>query len=142
MPMIPRLTESIIANSIPASEGWNLLQLTAVREQKARTGDSMNYFFDFTCIQGPSSSDENKGRSVNVMISGKSLEMGMEDACATYSQMLSALTKMSAKELENKDIDTAQLVGLKMWGDTRNELVDGRIYKRFKSCSPEDIVPF
>lgn len=142
MPMIPRLTESIIANSIPATEGWNLLQLTGVREQKAKTGDSLNYFFEFTCIQGPGSSDENKGRSVAVMISGKSLEMGMDDACALYSQMLSALTGMSPKELQDKDIPTESMIGLKMWGDTRNEIVDGRAFKRFKTCSPADIIPF
>ena len=139
---LPRLTDKILASSKPIEPGWSLIELTDIRSSSAKSGDGTNYFFDFEGVAGPNSSEDNKGRSVTLMISGKALDAGVAEVCANYSGILCALTNCSESEVSNVELDENLLKGKKCWADIQKRVQDGKTYSDFKAFSPATEIPF
>jgi hypothetical protein len=114
----------------------------APRSSPSKSGDGVNYFFDFEAIQGPNSGDENVGRRVTMMISGKALDAGVGEVCAQYYGAMCALTGATPAEIKDQEIDESRLVGQKLWSDIQDRIVDGKTYKDFRQFSPSTEVPF
>lgn len=140
---LPRITDKILSASQPIIPGWSLLVLTGVpRSQPSKSGDGVNYFFDFEAIQGPNSGEENIGRRVTLMISGKALEAGVGEVCAQYYGTMCALTGLTPAEIKDAEVDESRLVGQELWADIQDRIVDGKTYKDFRQLYPATEVPY
>lgn len=138
---LPKITEKIVASTKPLSLGWSLLELKDIRTGSARSGGT-NYFFEFEAISGPNSSDENKGRSVTMLINGGALESGISEACAAYTGCICALTNSTEADVTGAELDENALKGSKCWADVGQRIVDGKTYWDFRGFSPATEVPF
>jgi hypothetical protein len=133
----------LIASTKPLVPGWSLLTLTKTPNSKpAKSGDGVNYYFEFEAEAGPNNSEENKGRTVTYMVSGGALDAGITDVTAPYLQMMCALTGLTESQLSGQDIDESALVGRKVWANIGERAVDGKTYKDFKCFSPATELPF
>lgn len=139
---IPLITAKILASGTPVIPGWNLIELVDTRASAAKSGNSTNYFFDFTIHAGPQNSMENKDKSCTFMVSGAALEQGIEDACGSYYQMLSCLIKEDAQNLIGQEIDENSLKGRKCWAQISKKTYEGKEQNDFRAFMKDDVVPF
>jgi hypothetical protein len=140
---IPKITDQLIASTKPCVPGWSLLVLEKIpRAQSAKTGNSVNYFFDFVAIAGPNNSEENKDRGITYMVSGSGLEAGIAEVSGPYLQLMCALTGLTAEQLNGADIDDSVLVGKQVWADIGKRSVEGKEYNDFKCFVPANEIPF
>lgn len=139
---IPMITEQILASSKAVEDGWSLFELVEVRDEASKDGKSKNYFWVFEAVQGPNSSEENKGRRITNTINTAGLAAGIREACNSYIGMLSALTDLPAEEVVGKAIDENVLIGKQIWGDIIETTSGGKSYKNFRAYSPKSEIPF
>ena len=140
---IPKITNKLVKSAEPVQLGWNLLVLSEVpRAQASSSGNSVNYFYDFTIEAGPGNSTENAEKSITYMVNGAALEAGITEVCGPYLQLMGALTGLTAEELVDKEINENQLVGRKVWADIGERIVEGKSYKDFKCFTPATQIPF
>lgn len=139
---IPLITTKILNSGVPALPGWSLLEFNDVRAAQAASGNSTNYFFEFTILAGPQNSMDNKDKSVTFMVSGAALAAGIEDTCGAYYQMLSCLTGVPAADLVGVEVDENALKGKKAWADIKKKIYEGKEQNDFKAFMPPDTTPF
>jgi hypothetical protein len=131
-----------MASSKAVEDGWTCFELMAVRSQASKDGKSVNYFWEFEAIQGPQSSEENKGRRATNTVNTAGLESGITSACNNYIGMLAALTELPADELVGKSIDEQVLIGKQIWADIGTTIRDGKPQKNFNAFSPKNLIPY
>jgi hypothetical protein len=136
---IPLITPEILASATPVAPGWNYLEFVKVRQQE---DNPANYFYDFTVLDGPADSHENKGKKATNFISMNAINSGVADATASWLGMLSALTGLDGKDLVGKVIDENALVGRKLWALIKQEVYQNRPQLKFVAFSPDGSVPF
>jgi len=139
---IPLITAEIMAKAKTCDNGWSFLELSGVKSQAAKNGNSTNTFFEFTALSGPGNSNDNTGRSATFMVNSSALEYGIAEVIAPYMQLLCALLEVSQDELIGLEVNEEKLLGLKVWADIGEKPVDGKLQKEFKCFSPASAIPF
>lgn len=139
---IPMISDKILASSKAVENGWSLFELMGVRASPSSDGKSVNYFWEFEAIQGPNSSEENKGRRATNCVNTAGLAAGIQQACSNYIGMLSALTGIPGADIVNETIDESVLIGKKLWADITTTIREGKTQKNFVGFSPENDIPF
>ena len=139
---IPMISEQIMASSKAVEDGWTLFELMAVRSQASKDGKSVNFFFEFEAVQGPQSSEENKGRRATNTVNTAGLQTGITQACNNYIGMLAALSELPASELVGQEVDEQALIGKQIWADIGTTIRDGKPQKNFNAFTPKSIIPY
>jgi hypothetical protein len=139
---IPMISPQILASSKAVDDGWTLFELMAVRNQASKDGKSVNYFWEFEAVQGPNSSQDNKGRRATNTVNTAGLETGITAACNNYIGMISCLTGLSAEDLVGQSVDEQALIGKKIWADIGTTIRDGKPQKNFNAFCPSNVIPY
>ena len=113
MPKI-KLPNEVLNATKPPENGWSKAQLVKTSENMASNKESMNYFFEWVCLDGPNGATTNEGRSHNQMFNGKNLGMvagynAYQPRVEEFLNMivcLSGKTKAEVSEMEDGyDVD-------------------------------------
>lgn len=139
MPVIS-LTQDAIDRGKTPEKGWSPAELHDVTEQKAKSGTSVNYFFEFELTGGPENKTDNAGRFITFMVnsSGLAKGLGVED----FKRMISALLDIKPNEVAADDYDTEKLKGKTCWVKIDIETVDGKLVARPSDFTRSTDLPF
>jgi hypothetical protein len=149
MPMI-KLPTDVLNATRPPENGWSKAQLVKTSENMASNKESMNYYFEFVCLDGPNGSKTNEGRSLNQMYNGKNLGMvpGYNAYQPRVEEFLSMIVALSGKSklevLAMEDgYDVDRLVGRTCWIKVSTKAdQNGNQQSTIIDYSPDQIVPF
>lgn len=137
------ITQELINSSKTMAEGFSLVVIKEVKEgpsEKDPAWNNTRIFFEG--ITGPGNKDDNKGRIVTLMISGKALSVGVRDPIKNAINLICAAEKCKEEDLVGKEIDFKKLIGRKLWIEVKDRPDQGKIYQDVVAFYPDDIVPF
>jgi membrane protein involved in colicin uptake len=139
MPVIS-ITQEMQDRGKTPEKGWSPAILEDTREQKAKTGDSINYFFEFQLTGGPEKKEDNNGRYQTFMVNsaGLSKGLGMED----FNRMIAALLEIKPSEVKPDDYDTDKFKGKQCWVKIDMQTVDGKLKSYISDFSSYSEIPF
>ncbi len=133
MPII-HLSQKDINKSKACDAGWALFQLLSVEEKASKDKNSVNYTFEFECVNAQNS--DNIGRYVYNMVNSKAPGIGM-------IPMVSALLNIPIDQVTAGDVDSDKLLSKKCWIEVIDEVYEGKIQKRCSAFAAEiSRVPF
>lgn len=146
MPLISLTQETLDRGKLPEI-GWSPAKLNNSTENKAATGNSTNYFFEFICTGGPEKKTTNTGRYITTMFNSKALALdgsrGIPDVIAKFNVMVAALLGIHVDEVVPDDYDTDKWVGKTCW--VKIEIMpdnNGKLVTMITDFSSEAEVPF
>lgn len=133
----------------PPDNGWSRAQLVKTSENIASNKESMNYFFEFVCLDGPNGQKVNEARSITKFFNGKNLGIApgsraFQPKVEEFINMLGSLSKKTRQEiLDMEDYEVDKLEGKVCWikvgaGTDQNGLQQAQIV----DFMPEDRKPF
>ena len=140
MPII--ITQDILSATEQPVAGWSLAVLKNYTEKPNKKQTGMDSFFVFELLEGPGSSNVNKGRTFIHTVYSSAIEARVSEECRKYIQLLCALTGATSEELIGKEVDPLDYVTNRIWVNIIDEPYEGRILKKASEFSPDGVVPF
>lgn len=141
MPIISLTQEAIDKGKYPEI-GWSLAELHEVREAKASSGTSTNYFFEFIMLNGPERKEDNKGRYQTYLVNSAALKSGIKDVVTNFKSMIAALNGIKPDNVSPDDYDTDKLKGKTCWIKIEVQTQDGKLIYSITDFSADQDIPF
>lgn len=107
---MPRITlpPEVLNATKPPENGWAKAQLVKTSENIAGNKESMNYFFEWVCLDGPNGAKVNEGRSITQFFNGKNLGLvpgfnAYQPRVEEFLNMITCLSGRTRKEVAEMD---------------------------------------
>lgn len=141
MPMISLTQEAIDRGKYPEI-GWSNAELHEIREAKAASGTSINYFFEFVLLSGPENKEDNKGRYQTFLVNSAGLKNGNKNAVTMFKNMVAALNGSRPDEIGADDYNTDHLKGKTCWIKIEVQTQEGKLIYSVTDFSADAEIPF
>lgn len=141
------LTKEMINRSKPPELGWSHATLISVNSNPAKSGNGVNYFFQFQCESGPQDSDDNKGRTITYMVNTGSVGLdgssGVPFIYERFMNFVSAILDTPRVDLDaddyNLDLWVQKTCWIKVGIETQK---NGQSDIKIVDFAPSSIVPY
>lgn len=102
------LPSEVLNATKPPENGWSKAQLVKTSENMASNKESMNYYFEFVCLDGPNGAKTNEGRSITQFFNGKNLGLvsgynAYQPRVEEFLNMITCLSGRSRQEINSME---------------------------------------
>lgn len=141
---MPILTEALVKASEQMKEGWTRMKIL---EGKVVTKDSVTSdYVLLEGLEGPGNGSDNVNRRITAMWNGKAMDSAnpVPDVVANMLGFIAAANKLSMAEVKELrgEINLNSFAGKEVWGEVKDVVYNGKLYKNIVSWSPNDVIPF